>query len=369
MAPKKLRRLAERYSLPLDPHETVITYAMNSKTPQLHFLIVSLIAISIIVFLIFRPFLYTLILAATFAVLFWPIYERLLALTRRRRSIAALLTTLLVVIFILTPLAIVGVQIFLEAWQLYLSISQDGGNGIFGAIKNFAVHIQKIIPAPVDISTDANQYLQNGLTWLLGHFGVLFSSIAQLALHAFLFLFSFYYLLKDGVEIKKKILLLSPLADADDEKIFKKLHSAINSVVRGSLLIAVIQGTVAGIGLSIFGVPNPMLWGSLATITSLLPAVGTSLVTVPAIAFLFMSGATAQAIGLTIWALTAVGLIDNMLSPKLMERRIQIHPLLILLSALGGIAFFGPVGFLLGPLTLSLLFALFETYLSLAKKE
>ena len=81
-----------------------------------------------------------------------------------------------------------------------------------------------------------------------------------------------------------------------------------------------------------------------------------------------MSGSTGPAIGLTIWALTAVGLIDNMLGPKLIESGIRIHPLLILLSALGGIAFFGPIGFLLGPLTLSLLFSLFETYFSLAKK-
>ncbi len=342
---------------------------MNNKTPQLYFLIASIAAISIIVFLIFRPFLYTLILAATFAVAFWPIHERILALARDRKGIAALITTFLVVIFILAPIAILGVQIFQEAWGLYLSISKNGaGDSFFDVIKNFVVQIQRIVPLPIDLSADVNQYLKGGLSWLLGHFGVLFSSIAQLALHSFLFLFSFYYILKDGSEIKKKILVLSPLADADDEKIFKKLHSAINSVVRGSLLIAVIQGTLAGIGLTIFGVPNPVLWGSLATITALLPAVGTSLVMFPAIVFLFVSGATGPAIGLTIWALTAVGLIDNMLGPKLIERGIRIHPLLILLSALGGIAFFGPVGFLLGPLTLSLLFALIETYFTLAAR-
>jgi len=342
---------------------------MSDRVPQLQFLTVSLIIISLIVFLIFRPFLYTLILAATFAVVFWPIHKRILTLTRERRSIAALLTTLLVVIFILTPLAVIGVQVFQEAWQLYTSIAQDGAeNGIFDAVKDFVAQIRGIIPVPIDISADVNQYLKGGLSWLLGHFGILFSSIAQLALHSFLFLFSFYYILKDGDEIKKKILFLSPLADTDDEKIFKKLHSAINSVVRGSLLIAVIQGTLTGIGLTIFGVPNSVLWGSVATITALLPAVGTSLVMLPAIAFLFVSGSTGPAIGLTIWALTAVGLIDNMLGPKLIESGIRIHPLLILLSALGGIAFFGPIGFLLGPLTLSLLFSLFETYFSLAKK-
>jgi predicted PurR-regulated permease PerM len=85
--------------------------------------------------------------------------------------------------------------------------------------------------------------------------------------------------------------------------------------------------------------------------------------------FLIISGKTAQGIGLVIWGLVAVGLIDNFLGPKLVERGIRIHPFLILLSILGGLAFFGPLGFLLGPLTLSLLYALLEIFSTIRKKQ
>jgi len=342
---------------------------MTNRSPQLYFLVALLVGISILVFFIFRPFFYTLFLAIAFAVALSPIYEWVLRLVRGKRGIAAVFTTLIVVIFILAPLSFIGIQIFQEAWQLYTTIAQDGADGFIGVIKSLVLKIQNIAPIPLDMSTDVSQYIKQGLIWLLQHFGTLFSSIAQLALHSFIFLFSFYYILKDGHKIKRKVMELSPLMDTDDEAIFKKLHEAINSVIRGSLLIAAIQGTLTGIGLTIFGVPNSVLWGSVAAITALIPAVGTSLVMIPAIAFLFISGATTSGIGLTIWALIAVGLIDNMLGPKLVERGIRIHPLLILLSVLGGLSFFGPIGFLLGPLTLSLLFALIETYFSLIKNS
>ncbi|MDO8664313.1 MAG: AI-2E family transporter, partial [Candidatus Liptonbacteria bacterium] len=95
--------------------------------------------------------------------------------------------------------------------------------------------------------------------------------------------------------------------------------------------------------------------------------IGTALVLLPAILFLFLNGAVFSGIGLIVWGVGVVGLVDNFLGPKLVERGIRLHPFLILLSILGGIGFFGPLGFLLGPLALSLLFALLDIYSSLRK--
>jgi len=159
------------------------------------------------------------------------------------------------------------------------------------------------------------------------------------------------------------------LQDIHDETIFNKIAIAINSVVRGNLTIAVIQGILTAVGFTIFGVPNPFLWGSVAAISALVPSIGTALVLLPAILFLYFSGETFSALGLFLWGMMAVGLIDNFLGPKLVERGMRLHPFLILLSIFGGISFFGPLGFLLGPLVLSLLFALLEIYSAISKEH
>jgi predicted PurR-regulated permease PerM len=159
-----------------------------------------------------------------------------------------------------------------------------------------------------------------------------------------------------------KLKVLSPLPDKYDSRVIQRLHDAINSVVRGALLIALIQGIVSGVGLSIFGVPNAVLWGSLAVIAALIPYVGTAAVITPAVVYLFLIDRTGAAIGLAIWGVVAVGLMDNFLGPRLVNRGIKLHPVVILLAVLGGLVFFGPLGYILGPLVVSLLFALLDIY-------
>ena len=185
----------------------------------------------------------------------------------------------------------------------------------------------------------------------------------------FIFLIALYYLFKDGHKLKTAVVALSPLQDIHDETIFDKLVLAINSVIKGSLAVAFIQGILTAVGLAIFGVPNAVLWSSVAAITALIPGIGTALVLLPAILYLYFSGQTLFAVGLLLWGMTAVGLVDNFLGPKLVERGMRLHPFLILLSILGGISFFGPLGFLLGPLVLSLLFALLEIYFAIRKEH
>jgi predicted PurR-regulated permease PerM len=113
----------------------------------------------------------------------------------------------------------------------------------------------------------------------------------------------------------------------------------------------------------IFGVPNPVLWGVLGAIAALIPGIGTALVLLPAAAYLlFAVGDAAGALGLFVWWVSAVLLIDNMLGPHLVGRGAQLHPLVVLLSVLGGVAFFGPAGIFFGPLCISFLFAVLSVY-------
>jgi predicted PurR-regulated permease PerM len=339
--------------------------------PQFRFLLVSLAGVAILLFFIFRPFLFSLLLAVILAVVFQPLYQRILKATRQHEGLAAIVTTLLVIIFILTPLTFLGVQILREAQQLYLFLTENSSKDIiFNVFKNLIDKAQLMFPGARDFSFNFNtdQYLKSGTTWLLQNLGAIFSNLAQLLINSFIFLIAFYYLLKDGQKLRKTIIDLSPLGSTEDETILKKLESAINSVVRGNLLIAIIQGTSTAIGLTIFGVPNAVLWGTVAAITALIPGVGTSLVIIPSIAFLFLSDKIVPMLGLIIWGIVAVGLIDNFLGPKIVGRGMKLHPLLVILSVLGGVAFLGPVGFLLGPLAVSLFFTFLDIYVYLLGK-
>lgn len=351
---------------------------MNTQKPQFYFLLVILAGTSILVFFIFRPFLYALILATVFATIFQPVYQKILGFLRGRQGLAALVTTFIVIVFVFTPIIFLGIQISQEAQRLYFSLTDGSGKDVVFSIFNNSINIlQKYFPGiqefslNIDGSTSLtiNQYVRQALSWLIQHLGSIFGSFARIAVSSFIFLISLYYLLKDGHRLKGLLISLSPLIDTDDEIIFKKLELAVNSVVKGSLIIAFTQGVLTAIGFAVFGVPNAVLWGTMATIAALIPGIGTALVITPAIIFLFFTSGLFYGFGLLAWGIGAVGLIDNFLGPKLVGHGMRVHPLIILLSVLGGLAFFGPIGFLLGPLTISLFFALLDIYFSLRTRE
>ncbi|MBI4225128.1 MAG: AI-2E family transporter [Candidatus Sungbacteria bacterium] len=343
---------------------------MNHQKSELYFLLALLIGAFVLAFFIFKPFLYALILAMAFATVFAPLHKKILVITHQYKSLAALLATVSVLIVVVAPLAFLSVQIFQEAATLYLSLIQNGGATALSGIINDAVRtINGFIPLPMEISLDLTQYAQQALSWLLQNFGFLFANAAKIVASIFIFLIALYYMFKDGEKFKAAFIALSPLQDARDESILRKLESAVNSVIRGNLVVALVQGILTAIGFTLFGVPNATLWGSVAAVAALIPGIGTALVLLPAVLYLFLHGAVLPATGLLLWGMTAVGLIDNFLGPKLAERKMQIHPFLILLSILGGISFFGPLGFLLGPLVLSLLVALLEIYTTMYQEH
>ncbi len=343
---------------------------MNTQKPQFYFLLVILAGTSILVFFIFRPFLYALILATVFATVFQPVYQKILGFLRGRQGLAALVTIFIVIVFVFPPLIFLGIQIFQEAQRLYFSLTDGGGKDVVFSIFNSLINtLQKYFPGIQEFSLNIDQYVKQALSWLIQHLGSIFGSFARIAVSSFIFLISLYYLLKDGHRLKGLLVSLSPLIDTDDEIIFKKLELAVNSVVKGNLTIAFTQGVLTAIGFALFGVPNAVLWGTVATIAALIPGIGTALVFTPAIIFLFFTSGLFYGFGLLAWGIGAVGLIDNFFGPKLVGRGMRVHPLIILLSVLGGLAFFGPIGFLFGPLTISLFFALLDIYFSLRTRE
>jgi predicted PurR-regulated permease PerM len=347
---------------------------MKYQKSQIYFFISLFLIVLVLAFFILRPYLGALILSATFAIIFTPLHKKILNFFEKHikwkkgrvsKIMAALLTFIIFIIILLAPLTLLGIQLVSEIRSLYDKISiEENFKFISQTLDYIETQVGFIIP---DFSSNFSSYLEQALQWFAQNIGSFFQGVGSLLLGVFLSLLAFYYLLKDGHKLKNLFIKISPLPDKDDKKILEKMKAAVNSVIRGSLAIAIIQGILTGLGFAIFGVPNPTLWGSLAAIAALIPTVGTALVLIPGILYLFFTGELYSGFGLLIWGIAAVGLVDNFLGPHLMKRGVRIHPFLILLSVLGGLSFFGPMGFLVGPLVISLLYALLDIYSEVIK--
>lgn len=350
---------------------------MNSHTIQLSFFFIMSGVVAVLAFFILKPFLGILVLAGTCAVIFYPLYKKILNFFGEKRAgISAFLTITLGLILILAPLTLLGLQIFKEAKELQQSI-RDITDQEKGILSNLPPAENELIMRTrerfegfvTEASVDFGQLAQRAVGWVLSNIGGFFESVGRVVLAIFLWLLSFYYFLRDGYKLKKILITLSPLSDQYDREIISKAVSSIKSVVGGTLIVALIQGFLAGVGFAVFQIPNPSIWGALAVLAALIPSVGTAIVTLPAILYLVFAGNFISVVGLLVWSVIIVAGVDNVLRPKLIERGIHVHSLVILLSVLGGIAVFGPIGFLVGPIVMSLLGEFLGIYRHLVLKK
>lgn len=340
----------------------------ENKTERI-FLLGLIVATAVLVFYIFRPFLMPLALAAVFAVVLQPLYRRIHRLMGAWESVASLLTVVISIVCIILPVALLSTVVVREAQQFYVSLeagTRSGGldNALDAGEEWLRPYVPNIESLRQTVTQNFGQYARQGAAWLALHLGTAFTGLASAILSLFIFLIALYYLLRDGGKLKAAVMRMSPLAEADEESVAERLSAAVNSVVKGSLLVALVQAVLTAIGFTIFGVPNSILWGTATFFAALIPGVGTALVFIPVILFMFLSGNITAAIGLAVWGAVAVGTIDNFLGPRLVSRGMNLHPLLLLPGVLGGIAFFGIAGIFLGPLTLSFFFAIMSIYAS-----
>ena len=335
---------------------------------QLIFFIIFTAGVSVLAFFIFKPYIGPIFLAAIIAIASHPFYKRLLKIFGGKSSLTSFIAVFIVLVIILFPAIFIGIAIFKEATVFYNHISsgQIGGGSFLNMATDFFE--KKINFFAPEFSVDLKEYLKNFASWIIGNLDNFFSSFFKVLIGLLLMAISLFYFLKDGERIVKKLIAFSPLADYYDEQIMRRVGLAINSIVRGSLMIALVKGFLTALGFAIFGVPTPMLWGVVSAMASFVPIVGSGVVIAPAVLYLSAAVSYPVAVGLAIWGVVLIGLSDNLLSPILMKKGMHIHPFIILLSMFGGLGFFGPIGFIAGPVVLSLLFALFDIYPLITKK-
>ncbi len=333
---------------------------------ELGFFFVLFASAALLSFFVLRPFLGTLFVAVVLAVVFYPVAEAC-ARRVRNRSVATLCALLFLFFVVLIPTTLFGFLIFDDAKDLYQGISLGAVNlqVLDETVAPLEQKLQQFFP---EARITPSEYLRDGLSLIVGNLGDAFSAFGRGVLKLLVMLLALFYLLRDGARIKHSILSMSPLANNYDEQILHRLADAVVSVVKGKLLIVILQGILAALVFFFFGLPQPMLLGAAVSFAALVPFVGVALVFVPAVLYFFVSGSVWLGVGLLAVGVV-IGTIDNLLGPILYEKGLKMSPLFILLSVLGGFAFFGPVGFLAGPVTLVLFFVLLEIYPSLLRQS
>lgn len=342
---------------------------MKTERIQTVFFFIVLLGCLALVLALAYPFLGALTISLALAVTFRPLFRYFVNVFSGRRHFAAWTTVIVILLLVIIPLSFLGAKIFNEISDLYLAYMTGSGEES-NILDSFSVwangFLGRYLPG---VMFDFGALRQKMVEWLFTNLNSIFSSAIKILFNLFIIFITIFYLFKDGHIFKKALRRLSPLKDSEDKAILDRLELTIGSVVKGTIVIAFVQGILAGLGFSIFSVPQPVLWAVVAMIAAIIPGLGTALVFVPLVIYSAVTGSYGAAIGLTIWGTVVVGLVDNFIRPFLLERDIKIHPLLIFLSVLGGLSVFGALGFILGPIILSVAFSLGHIYLAIIEKN
>lgn len=334
---------------------------VTEKVQNIFFLILFSLGL-ILLGVLFYPFLGALTIALTLAITFRPLFRYFLKIFHTHRSWAGLATIIIILLIVIIPLFLLGLSIFNEVSQLYYSYIT--GQGIASSNLPLTAKLNTWLDSYAPgMSVDLSLYQAKIIEWLFTNLNRIFSSTIGVIFNLLIIFITLFFLFKDGDHFKKTIRHISPLNDDQDEAIIDQLETAANSVMKGTILVALAQGLAVGLGFAVFGLSRPVIGGVLGSVASIVPGVGTSLVFVPVVIYLTATGSYFAAIGLALWGTLVVGMIDNILRPIVVDRGIKVHPLFTLLSVLGGLEVFGALGFIIGPMILSFVFALGKIYL------
>lgn len=329
------------------------------------YLIVLIAIFGLLSLSILSNFIIVLILASIFSMLVKPVQQKIekwltgIKLGKLANTLSCLITIVLFILVIITPVTFILSRVVIDTQAVYEKVLL-GGIDINFVSEKVVTFSNRVSP---NLNIDVNKIAGTVSGFFVNNIGNIFSGTVDIALKLFLFILAMFFFLKDGKQFAELYQTISPLKKESDVKIFASIRQAINSIMIGSMTVALAQGIFTGLGLLLFGVPNPFFFGTLAGLLALIPGVGAPAVWVPSAIYLYFTKDGSLAwLYMTIWGVFAVGMIDNFLGPKVMNKGIKIHQLFILLSIIGGISVFGPEGVIFGPLILSIFVAIIKVY-------
>lgn len=303
--------------------------------------------------------------AIVLAILFYPLYRATLSQTKIRAAAASGIMIALIVLLIALPLYGLGTLLAHEAITLYQSSSIDPSTFLadsFAKTPQIVSLAQNFGVSEQDLRVRLASFVQTASNWMVGFAASLTAQTIQFALQFVITLYLTFFLLKDGDSMLKSINAALPLSVHRRETLYARFVSTVRAVVKGSIVVSLVQGILGGLLFWAVGIGNPVLWGAVMAFLALLPFGGPTLIWLPAAIFLFFAGNVVGAAALVIGGALVIGLIDNVMRPILVGRDIKMPDPLVLISVLGGLAAFGPGGIVVGPVIAALFLSVWEMF-------
>ncbi len=325
--------------------------------------------VSVGVYPVIKIFIIPVILATTFTTLFYPLYKRLLVLFGGKRPLASITACLILFLCLVIPSYIVMHMVVIEMMRFYHTaepmlreaVEQGSDSRLFVAVRGFPP-LRWLEATDINLVTLFGDTMKNllALTSKLinktsaGFFG-LFTTVI-------IMLFTMFYFFMDGEALVRRIKFLSPLRDDYEDLIISRFLLISRATVLGTVIIGITQGTLGALTLLAFGIKSWLLWGVVMVFLSLIPMVGAWMVLIPAGLFQLATGSIWQGIGILVVSMVVISNIDNFIRPRLVGKEAKLHDLIIFFSSLGGIAAFGVMGFIVGPVIAALFISVLDIY-------
>ena len=330
-------------------------------------LAIMVIAISALFFTMIHQFLMAIFLAGLFSALARPVYRRLRILFRGHRHLASVTTLLLMIVVVLIPLFLLVGIIVGQAIDVSQKVTPwirqnlEQPDQITAYLQGLPFY-EYLEPYRGVILEKAGQLVGSISNWIVGGLSQATFGTVNFLFMSFVFLYTMYFLQMDGGKLVRKILYYLPLNGDDESLMLNKFTSVSRAMIKGTLLIGILQGGLAGIAFAVAGIDNAVFWGTVMAVLSIIPSVGSALVWIPACIILIMQGSVVGGVGLLAFCGLVVGSLDNVLRPILVGKDTKMHELMIFFGTLGGILMFGIPGVLIGPLVASLFITIWELY-------
>ena len=334
-----------------------------SKTTLLGLVIV----ISGLFLTMIHQFLMAIFMAGLFSAMVSPIHHRLTVKLKGREDLASIITVLGIVLLVLTPLAVLITLVVAQAITVGQSVTPWVQQFIQEptTISDYLARIpyyEQILPYRDTIIQKAGEMVGTVTAFLIDSL----SSFTKLTIDAIfssiIMLYVMFYFLSMGDVLLKKILYFLPLDDTSEQRLLQKFTSVARATLKGTLIIGIIQGGICGLAFAFAGIKGPVFWGTVMAVMSIIPAVGTAIIWVPALIILALIGDFWGVAILAILCGLVAGNLDNLLRPRLVGKDTQMHDLFVLFGTLGGISMFGLVGIMIGPIVAALFITVWEIY-------
>lgn len=312
-----------------------------------------IIAIFILAFLILQPIIIPIIFGLLFAYMFNPVYKKIYSKVKRK-NISAFFIIIGLVIIIAVPVIYFVPNLVNQTFETYVMFKNLNVPEILSPFiqGEFASSLAKNIDNVVGQMFSA----------FLNQFTDIIVNLPSLLLQFAIFLFTFFFVIRDAGELKEYISSLSPFSSNMEKKILSEFRGITNAIVFGQVLIGIIQGLALGAGLFFLGVPNVLTLTFMACIVSIIPLVGSWIIWLPVGVFLLIDGQIVSGAILLLYGALFVSTIDNFLRPYILSRKSSLPIAISIIGTVGGLYFFGIAGLLLGPLILAYVLIIIEFY-------